>query len=86
MSRAKRTRKARMARRREKRLEIDQKISREAFAFFVDAHERARVRREINASDAPEALKTVLGFFVDPVGAITDMAAREMARRQREEQ
>jgi hypothetical protein len=56
-----------------------------AYAFAVDMHERARVRAEINASDATEALKTVLGFLVDPIGAAVDAANREMTRRKENE-
>lgn len=82
MSCAKRVRKARMAARREKRAEA---AYRRAYAFAIDLQERARVRAEINASDAPNALKTVLGFLIDPVGAAVDAANQEMQRRKGEQ-
>jgi hypothetical protein len=48
----------------------------------VELEELARFRRELAASDLPEAAKTVLGFLADPVGAVVDAANREMIRRQ----
>lgn len=86
MSRAKRVRKARMATRIAKRLDKRIAAASAVFsAFAVDVRERARVRAEINASAAPEALKTVLGYLVDPLGTTADMANREMNRRKEEE-
>ena len=78
MSRRKRVRKARSVTRRAKRLA---KASARAHVFLTDARERARVRLEIEASDAPTALKTVLGFLVDPIGAVTSAVAKEAIRR-----
>lgn len=65
MSRAKRVRKARSAARRERR---DTKTIKAAHSFFAEARERSEARKEISNSDAPDALKTVLGFLIDPIG------------------
>jgi hypothetical protein len=78
VSRAKRVRKARMAARREKRLTAGLRRSR---AFLIEANERARFRRELNASDLPDATKTVLGFLADPVGYALETAARAVQRQ-----
>jgi hypothetical protein len=77
MSRAKRVRKAKMAARRLKRGEA---AFRRAYAFAKDTQARARVRAEINASDAPDMMKTVLGFLIDPIGTAVD-AANEAIRK-----
>jgi len=69
MSRAKRVRKARMAARQARR---DARTITGASAFFAGILELARFRRELNASDAPDAVKTVLGLLVDPVGFAVD--------------
>lgn len=69
MSRAKRVRKARSAARREKRA---QKAIEGARSFFAEARERAEARKTINESDAPDVLKKVLGFLIDPIGFAVD--------------
>ena len=78
MSHGKRIRKARNAARREKRFA---KAIASAHVTHADAIERARVRAEINASDAPAAWKTVLGFLVDPIGAVAEAATRKNVER-----
>lgn len=65
--------KARQARR------LDKMISR-GTAVLVELRERARFRRELNASDLPEATKSTLGFLVDPVGAVADAAIKIATR------
>lgn len=82
MSRRKRVRKARSAARRAKRFA---KTNARAHAFMVDLRERARARAEINASDAPAVLKTVLGFMIDPIGAAVDIVSDELEKRSRSE-
>ena len=67
MSRSKRVRKARAAVRREKRLSVRLDVAR---SHLAEATERARFRRQLNESDMPEAVKTVLGALVDPVGFV----------------
>lgn len=67
MSRAKRVRKARSAARRARR---DAKTIIRAHEFFVEARERAAARKTINESDAPDAVKKVFGFLIDPVGFV----------------
>ena len=74
MSHSKRVRKARSAARREKRLSVRLDAAREHLA---EATERARFRRQLNESDAPEALKTVLGALVDPVGFVHEHMERK---------
>ena len=75
MSRAKRTRKARMAARAARRLAtLDRRFEAAVSAY----RERARFRAELNASDAPDAVKTVLGVLVDPVGFALDAFAAEV--------
>ena len=69
MSRAKRTRKARMAARQARRYTI---TNSGPGTFFAETLERARFRRDLNASDAPDAMKTVLGLLADPVGFAVD--------------
>jgi hypothetical protein len=69
MSRAKRVRKARSAARRERRYE---KACASAIVFHVEANQRAQLRRDLNESDAPDALKKVLGFLIDPTGFVVD--------------
>ncbi len=73
MSRAKRVRKARLAARRRRHAE---KTLTSAHEFFDEMRERAAARAAINASDAPDALKTVFGFMVDPVGFTVDAFAK----------
>jgi hypothetical protein len=41
-----------------------------------EARERARFRRELDASDMPDAIKTVLGALVDPAGFVLDHVIR----------
>ncbi len=74
MSRSKRVRKARSAARREKRFSVCLNAAR---AHLTEATERARFRRQLNESDAPEALKKVLSFLADPIGSLVE----EMGKR-----
>jgi hypothetical protein len=69
VSRAKRVRKARSAARRARR---DAKTIADASSFFVEARERATARKTINESDAPDALKKVFSFLIDPAGFVFD--------------
>lgn len=69
MSRAKRVRKARSAARRARRYA---RVLTESHAFLTEATERARFRRKLNESDVSDAVKTVLGALVDPVGFVVD--------------
>jgi hypothetical protein len=73
VSREKRTRKARMKARQARRFD---KVIARAAAMLVEFEERARFRRELYASDLPEAAKSTLGFLVDPVGAVADAAMK----------
>jgi hypothetical protein len=66
--------KARRARR------FDKMIAR-GKAMLVELEERARFRRELAASDLPEATKTLLGFLADPVGAAADAAMKVAAQQ-----
>lgn len=68
MSHAKRVRKARMKARQAKRREATWKQFEDARAFHEDAVDRARFRKELNAIDMPDAVKTVVGMLVDPIG------------------
>lgn len=79
MSRAKRTRKARMAARQERRLKAS--IER-VHGFMTDLKERARFRADLNASDLPAGTKTVLGLLADPLWFVTDVAIKEFERQQ----
>lgn len=69
MSRAKRVRKARNAARRARYRDNRFDVAR---AHLAETTERAQFRRELNASDAPEALKTVLGMLADPIGYVVE--------------
>ena len=70
MSRSKRTRKGRMRVRQQAHLErVGKGI--EAFkAFNLQTIERARLRGQIEASDAPDAVKTTLSMLIDPIGFV----------------
>ena len=74
MSRSKRVRKARAAARRARRRDNRFDVAR---AHLAEATERARFRRQLNESDAPEALKTVLGALIDPVGFVAEHMERK---------
>lgn len=70
MSRAKRTRKARMKSRQAKRFTRQiESVS----AFLVEQRERIRFGKQLMESDTPEEVKTVLRMILDPVGFTTDM-------------
>jgi hypothetical protein len=45
-------------------------------ALSIEMRERSRFRRELNASDAPDPVKTVLGLLIDPVGYAVDMIGK----------
>lgn len=72
MSRAKRVRKARSAARRARRDARFFALCDRIEGDLQEMHESVRFRRELNASDAPDAVKTVLGALVDPVGFCVD--------------
>lgn len=76
MSRTKRVRKARMAARLARRRE---KAIVRFSVFLAEMRERVRFRRELNKSDAPDAVKTVLGLLVDPVGFTVDLVGQKLA-------
>ena len=69
MSRAKRVRKARSAARRARRGE---KLFTHAHERLVEARERTAARKVINESNAPDAVKKVFGFLIDPAGFVAD--------------
>ncbi len=75
MSRAKRIRKAKMARRQAAYVERLEKHIDEVRTLFADLRERARFRKELNESDIPDTVKLIVGAAVDPVGFVTDMIA-----------
>lgn len=80
MSRAKRTRKAKMARRQAARAAHLGERYAVACARHAEAIERSRFRTELNESDVPDAVKTLVGAFVDPAGFVVDMIEREAKR------
>lgn len=80
MSREKRKRKAQMKRHQAERAAQAEKRFDEARAFHANALERARFRAELNASDIPEGVKTLVGALVDPIGFVHDMARKQATR------
>jgi len=73
MSRAKRTRKARSAAKRERRLKMWYKS---AHAVLADTKERSELRKQIMSIDGPDAVKMVFAALVDPVGFLHERMSR----------
>jgi hypothetical protein len=48
--------------------------------MFEDMRSRRELRREIEASDLPDATKRVLGFFADPIGSVVELAVQHAER------
>ncbi len=80
MSRAKRTRKSKMARRQAARAKQLEKRLEEARAHFNEMRERSLIRGLINESDLPEPVKFVVGSLIDPAGTVNDMIRRQIQR------
>lgn len=83
MGRAKRIRKLRMRHRRERRLRVS---LRQATAFLAEQQERARLRREILASDMPEPVKAVAALLADPVGTLVERALELASKRMKDDE
>lgn len=80
MSRSKRNRKAKMARRQAARVEQLKKGLYAARAHLADLRERARIRTEIiDKLDVPEPVKNVFSALIDPVGFTHDMLRKRLA-------
>jgi hypothetical protein len=82
MSHAKRVRKAKMARRQAERRKRTMASLKRHSAFLDEQIERARFRKELNASDAPEPVKTLVGALVDPTGFVHDMIRKHFKEIQ----
>jgi hypothetical protein len=82
VSQAKRVRKARMKARQSREAKRLGAVFMRHHGFLVEQRERAQFRRELNASDMPDAVKTLVGALVDPVGFVHDIFVKEMGRRK----
>jgi hypothetical protein len=72
-----------MKARRERRVRrFDEMIARHT-EMLTELEDRARFRRELNASNLSEPMKTVLGYLADPVGAAVDAARKVIAQQGR---
>ena len=86
MSQAKRTRKARMKTRQEKRREALYAQLESSREFLEELRDRRRFRVALNASDMPEPVKKMLGAVIDPIGFAVDTMAQYMRDSERKEQ
>jgi hypothetical protein len=82
MSRSKRNRKAKMARRQAQRQERFEAQLKTAHERLAQAREGARLRAEIEKTDAPQPVKDIIGAFVDPIGFAHDVLKRQMKRKE----
>lgn len=88
MSRAKRTRKAKMVRRQAERIERLEKRLDEVHDLLEDLRERSRFRKQLGSAltqlGVPHGVNETIGALIDPIGAGADMIKRHVEHQKEE--